>query len=218
MNEVYKFKIMIRGLEDKIWREIHIKNTQTIADLAYAILVSFNSLASHLFEFEIGNTRYSCGVDYEEGKEIFEYVKQNNNNEDLAVNIVTEMCNSTEVKLSDIDFVNLPNFEFNYDFGSPTIFDIEYLGSYELEEKQKISVPKVHEGKGFGMIDNIINEDLIEIVEKSEKTKRPEHFVNNIFYDIVLFDNESFDLRGNNLKMEVLFNKIKELYENPQTY
>ena len=49
MKKVLKFKVSIEGLEDKIYRIIEINDAKTIADLAYSILASFNSLAYHLY-------------------------------------------------------------------------------------------------------------------------------------------------------------------------
>ena len=44
MNKVLKFYVGIEGLENKIWREIEITDRMTVADLAYTILATFNSL------------------------------------------------------------------------------------------------------------------------------------------------------------------------------
>ena len=47
MAKVLTFKVGIKGLEDKIWREIEITDRRTVADLAYTILATFDSLAYH---------------------------------------------------------------------------------------------------------------------------------------------------------------------------
>ena len=52
MKKVLKFKVSIEGLEDKIYRIIEINDAKTIADLAYSILASFNSLAYHLYKID----------------------------------------------------------------------------------------------------------------------------------------------------------------------
>ena len=53
MDKILKFKVGIEGLENKIWRVIEITNRMTVADLAYTILASFNSLAYHLYKIMI---------------------------------------------------------------------------------------------------------------------------------------------------------------------
>ena len=47
MTKVLTFRVGIEGLEDKIWREIEITDRRTVADLAYTILATFDSLAYH---------------------------------------------------------------------------------------------------------------------------------------------------------------------------
>lgn len=50
MTKVLTFKVEIEGLETKIWRKIEITDSKTVADLAYTILASFDSLAYHLYK------------------------------------------------------------------------------------------------------------------------------------------------------------------------
>lgn len=45
MAKVLTFKVGIEGLEDKIYRKIEITDRRTVADLAYTILATFDSLA-----------------------------------------------------------------------------------------------------------------------------------------------------------------------------
>ena len=52
MDKILKFKVGIEGLENKIWREIEINDRRTVADLAYTILATFDSLAYHLYNIK----------------------------------------------------------------------------------------------------------------------------------------------------------------------
>jgi len=52
MSKVLTFKVGIKGLEDKIWRKIEITDRRTVADLAYTILATFDSLAYHLYDIK----------------------------------------------------------------------------------------------------------------------------------------------------------------------
>ena len=87
MAKVLTFKVGIEGLEDKIWRCIEITDRRTVADLAYTILATFDSLAYHLYDIKHGNDRYDCMI------------------EPLEL----EDCNfkdAVRTKLSDVDFEN----------------------------------------------------------------------------------------------------------------
>ena len=55
MTKVLTFKVGIEGLEDKIWRKIEITDRRTVADLAYTILATFDSLAYHLYDIKYKN-------------------------------------------------------------------------------------------------------------------------------------------------------------------
>lgn len=62
MTKVLTFKVEIKGLENKIWRKIEITDRRTVAELAYTILASFDSLAYHLYNIKHDNNRYDCMV------------------------------------------------------------------------------------------------------------------------------------------------------------
>lgn len=66
MDKVLIFRIGIEGSENKIWREIEIPSRRTVADLAYTILASFNSLAYHLYDITYKNKVYDCWICIEE--------------------------------------------------------------------------------------------------------------------------------------------------------
>ena len=66
MNEILTFRIGIEGLENKIWRSIEIPCRRTVADLAYTILASFNSLAYHLYDIEYKDYLFDCWICPEE--------------------------------------------------------------------------------------------------------------------------------------------------------
>ena len=52
MAKVLTFRVGIEGLEHKIWRKIEITDRRTVADLAYTILATFDSLAYHLYNIK----------------------------------------------------------------------------------------------------------------------------------------------------------------------
>ena len=63
MTKILTFKVGIEGLEDKIWRKIAITDRRTVADLAYTILATFDSLAYHLYEINYNGKRLICSPD-----------------------------------------------------------------------------------------------------------------------------------------------------------
>ena len=57
MSKVLTIKVGIERLEDKIWRKIEITDGRTVADLAYTILATFDSLAYHLYNIKYMTVR-----------------------------------------------------------------------------------------------------------------------------------------------------------------
>lgn len=66
MTKVLTFKVEIEGLENKIWRKIEITDKKTVADLAYTILATFDSLAYHLYDIEYKNKIYDSWISIED--------------------------------------------------------------------------------------------------------------------------------------------------------
>ena len=62
MTNVLSFKVEVEGLENKIWRKIEITDTRTVAELAYTILASFDSLAYHLYNISQNYIRYDSMI------------------------------------------------------------------------------------------------------------------------------------------------------------
>ena len=52
MADVYKFKVTIKEVPDKIWRDIEISSLSSVAKLGYTILATFEAAASHLFNIK----------------------------------------------------------------------------------------------------------------------------------------------------------------------
>ena len=50
MAEVYKFKVKLCELEEKIWRDIEISSLSTVSKMAYTVLAAFGANGSHLIE------------------------------------------------------------------------------------------------------------------------------------------------------------------------
>lgn len=157
MKKVLKFKVSIEGLEDKIYRIIEINDAKTIADLAYSILASFNSLAYHLYKIEYHDNIYYCSGGFEE--------LDDSKNYKIA----------PEEKLYKIDFNKNDTMTMEYDFGSPTTFIIEYLSTADLTIAPS-KYPRIIDGKGNGMLDDISSNELLEIVKNTDKLGKSTYY------------------------------------------
>lgn len=194
MAKVLTFKVGIEGLEDKIWRCIEITDRRTVADLAYTILATFDSLAYHLYDIKHGNDRYDCMID---PLDLREY----------------NFKDAVRTKLSDVDFENNNKMIMEYDFGSTTTFIITFLESRNIEKYNGNHYPYIVDGAGRGMIDDMCDFELKEVVEDIDKKEYSDHFFTPEYERKIKYDYRYFNIKNNNalLKGEIL--DIKNGYE-----
>ena len=197
MAKVLTFKVGIEGLEDKICRCIEITDRRTVADLAYTILATFDSLAYHLYDIKHGNDRYDCMID---PLDLREY----------------NFKDAVRTKLSDVDFENNNKMIMEYDFGSTTTFIITYLESRNMEKYNGNHYPYIIDGAGRGMLDDMCDFELKEVVEDIDKKGYSDHFFTPGYERKIKYDYRYFNIENNNglLKGEVL--DIKNRYEDGQ--
>ena len=194
MAKILIFKVGIEGLEDKIWRCIEITDRRTVADLAYTILATFDSLAYHLYDIKHGNDRYDCMID---PLDLREY----------------NFKDAVRTKLSDVDFENNNKMIMEYDFGSTTTFIITFLESRNIEKYNGNHYPYIVDGAGRGMIDDMCDFELKEVVEDIDKKGYSDHFFTPGYERKIKYDYRYFNIKNNNalLKGEIL--DIKNGYE-----
>ena len=196
MTKVLTFKVEIDGLENKIWRKIEITDRRTVADLAYSILASFNSLAYHLYSINYKEKIYDCWVciedDYSEIPPI----------------------NAVITKLSSLGLKENDHMEMEYDTGSTTMFKITYLDSKPFEKGNGMHYPYIIDGKGSGMIDDITSNELKKVVDDIDKKGKSNYYALEMDgRRSKIYDYRNFDLSKNNLQVRRYFYKIKYGYE-----
>lgn len=195
MAKVLTFKIGIEGLEDKIWRKIEITDRRTVADLAYTILATFDSLAYHLYNITYDNKIYDCWVCIEDDYSDIPKV------------------NATITKLKDLELKENDTMEMEYDYGSTTNFKITYLGCTDLERGNGSHYPYVVDGEGRGMLDDICDFELKEIVEDTDKKGYSEHYFTPGYERTIKYDYRNFNIKNNNALLKGLVLEIKNGYE-----
>ena len=195
MTKVLTFKVGIEGLEDKIWRKIEITDRKTVADLAYTILATFDSLAYHLYDIKYKNKVYDCWVCIED-----------DHSEIPPINAVITKLNSIGLKEND-------TMEMEYDTGSTTTFKITYLDSRDLEKGNGTHYPYIIDGAGRGMLDDICDFELKEIVDDIDKKGYSEYYFTPGYERTIKYDYREFNIKNNNALLKGLVLEIKNGYE-----
>lgn len=195
MAKVLTFRVGIEGLEHKIWRKIEITDRRTVADLAYTILATFDSLAYHLYNIKYKDKVYDCWVCIED-----------DHSEIPPINAVI-------TKLSSIGLKENDTMEMEYDTGSTTTFKITYLGSRDLERGNGAHYPYIIDGAGRGMLDDLCDFELKEIVEDIDKKGYSKHYFTPGYERKIKYDYRNFNIKNNNTLLKGRILDIKNGYE-----
>lgn len=194
--KVLKLRVGIEGLEEKIWREIEVLEKSTVADLAYTILATFNSLAYHLYSVEYKGKTYDCGICMEDDPDF------------------ASLSDATITKISRMGLEKNDKFTMLYDFGANNTFNITVVDIQELEKVKSSNYPKIVAGAGLGMLDDMTNSELKKIVEDTDKKGRSKHYFSPGYETNEYYDYREFDLEKNNLELKKNIEEIKFGYEN----
>lgn len=195
MTKVLTFKVGIEGLENKIWRKIEITDTKTVADLAYTILATFDSLAYHLYDIKYKDKIYDSWISIEDDYSDIPKI------------------NATITSLNELELKEQDKLEMQYDFGSTTTFKITYLGCRNLEQGAGRHYPYIIDGAGRGMMDDISDFELKEIVDDIDKKGYSNYNFTAGYERKIKYDYRDFDIKSNNILLKGIISEIKYKYE-----
>lgn len=184
MTKVLTFKVGIKGLEEKIWREIEITDRRTVADLAYTILATFDSLAYHLYNIKYKSQIFDSWVCVEDRLQF------------------KDLINATTTKLSELKLKKNGELEMEYDYGSTTTFVITFTDQRVMNDFEGYLYPIITDGAGRGMLDDISDFDLKEIVEETDKKGYSKYYVTPGYEKQEKYDYRKFNLKTNNKKLK----------------
>lgn len=192
MARVYTFKIIYMGCENRIWRDIQISSKSTLAVLGYAVLSSFNTCAYHLFYMEYKGTNYEL------------------NDEEFQ----TKPKLMAETKLGDLGLELGDKIHMIYDFGEEQEFEITLLSDEEMPKHSGRAYPKVSDGAGRGIIDDMSAEDLLDLIKKIDKTGKSD-FIYAHKGEHLPWDYRNYRIDTDNCLIKGEIAQIKSAYENP---
>ena len=228
---VYRFYAELKDYEPKIWRRFEINGERTMAELGYALMLMFEMQASHLFCI-VDNAKESFrsimkeiyeGIGKEETPEIVSnYESMKNNRYELADEEAVEIIEMLgHERLVEADRVTI-----NREVGGrnwKATMDYDYGDGWEVElvleecEKQEISLtllPRVLEGEGYGIIEDVGGPGgLEEFAEAMRKGKGKAYKEYCEWLGIDHLDMEAFDRDDMNFRLKKLIRVYRDIYE-----
>lgn len=161
------FRVKLKNRKNNIWRIMELPSFMTVADLAYSILLAFNSSYSSKFLI------FHNGINYKNYKEDSDLLYKSFRYANLR-------------KLDDLNYIKDKNLVMDYDFTTPTTYDVTYIG-YK-------SYPCICEGNGYGIVEN--KDGLKHYIETETNNK-----------------NLTFNIKRQNRFIQNNFLKTKKEYE-----
>jgi len=225
---VYSFYAELRDYRPKIWRRFQINGEKTMAELGYSIMLMFEMQASHLFCFREKDKDnflaylHTIYPDEEDFNSLLEKISMDELlknsryellREDMFIPDDEHLFEADKIKLSNV--TNSPGWKvkFEYDYGDGWEIDL----TLEKCEKQEISLailPRVLEGEGFGIIEDVGGvgglENLARVLKKG-KGKEYKEFCDWLGSDSL--DLEAFDIDDMNFRLKKLLRVYRESYE-----
>lgn len=186
---IYRFNIKYCGFENEIWRTIDITDSSTVAKLAYTIMAIFNTNANHLYEIEYNGICYSF------------------NPEEPSENKPEE----TRLRKLMLDINS--KLHMTYDYGNEQRFSIELIDIREMEKGTGTKYPNVVDGAGYGIIDDMPSDILLENLKKHTDSSPITYF--DIDGNICEYYINNFSLEECNRKLKSLLPLITFSYSNP---
>ena len=191
MTEVYTLKIVYRDCDNKIWRMVQVSSNSFLADLGYMVLATFDTLAYHLFNITINGTTYELP------------------NEDFEID--DNKC-LFYVKLYELDLKIGNKFEMVYDFGCEQYFDFEIINIEPMPKGTGRAYPKIVDGAGKGILDDVPSLETLEIIRKIDKTGESTHTYLTQYGDELIWDYRKYDMEADNILLKGEIAKIAEGY------
>lgn len=193
MADVYKFKVTIKEVPDKIWRDIEISSLSSVAKLGYTILATFEAAASHLFNIKFNGKRYEIVIEDD-----FEF--------EPVIDPIKTKLSALKLSIGDL-------LEMEYDYGASWKFTIKLVAITEMKKGSGNHYPYVTAGQGRGIIEDRPPFELAEIIEKTDKTGILPQVCDNFLDEEIEWDYRKFDLEFCNIILKREIEAIQYAYE-----
>lgn len=198
--QVYTFKITYAECDNRIWRTAAVSSNYTLAQLGYLVLATFDTMAYHLFEMKYKDITYLLS---DEDFEDFPY----DGEERLAL--------LGYAKIGRLDMRTGDVIEMTYDMGCGQVFEIELLEIGDMPKGHGRAYPRILDGAGRGIVDDMPAFDLLEAIRKCDLDGHSGiHYSSTGSLNIPEWDYRNYSVDVDNDLLKVIIAHIRDGYEN----
>jgi hypothetical protein len=229
LHNVYRFHAELKDYKPKIWRRFEINGEKTFAELGYALMLMFEMQANHLFCFYENNMDELIADQRErrpeaEIKDLWDELSKL----DFAKNVIYELPNEyrylnlgddeTVIEANKIKIYHVtksPGYDitFQYDFGDGWEVNLT-LEECEKREVSLANLPKVLDGEGYGIIEDVGGvRGLDELAKVLKEGSGEEYDEYREWLGSATLDLETFDIDDANFRLKKLARVYKNIYE-----
>ncbi|MGL5514161.1 MAG: plasmid pRiA4b ORF-3 family protein [Sporomusa sp.] len=205
-HPIYQFYAELDDYKSKIWRRFQVTDNISPARLCYIIQVLFEITASHLMALEAPLVGQDVTLRFE---------------------IMDEDCNDfpphRNVQIHDAAFGNLrriglktgSKLNFNYDFGDSWWVSLTLEEIFEDKDLPGEELPRVIDGAGFGIVEDVGGVGGLEDLAKAFKKKKGADYKQfSKWLGVDDLDMTAFDLDDMNFRLKKIPRIYKQCYED----
>lgn len=198
--QIYTFKITYADCDNKIWRIAAVSSNYTLANLGYMILASFDTMAYHLFEMKFKGTTYFLTE-----KDFEDLPNYDNERYDL---FGVHKIGTLGLNVGD-------TIQMTYDLGCCQVFNIELLEINDMLRGHGTAYPKILDGAGRGIVDDMPAFELLEAIRKTDENGHSEIYYSSSCSDNAPeWDYRNYRVDWDNTLLKGIIDRIRDGYEN----
>lgn len=198
--QIYTFKITYADCGNRIWRTAAVSSNYTLAELGYMVLATFDTMAYHLFEMKYKGATYFLTEDELEDMPY---------EEDEAYDLLGAS------KIGKLDMSVGDTIEMTYDLGCGQVFNIELLEVSDMPRGHGRAYPKILDGAGRGIVDDMPASELLEAIRKTDTDGHSGIYYSSAgFDDTPEWDYWNYRVDCDNALLKGTIDRIRDGYEN----
>ncbi len=198
--QIYTFKITYADCDNRIWRTVAVSSNYTLANLGYMVLATFDTMAYHLFNMKYKDTTYFLT------EEDFEDLPCEENEKFDLLGLYK--VGNLGMNVGDI-------IEMTYDLGCCQVFDIELIEISDMPRGHGRAYPKILDGAGRGIVDDMPAFELIEVIRKTDTDGHSGiYYSSDGFDDVPEWDYRNYRVDWDNALLKGIIDRICDGYEN----
>lgn len=232
-HPIYQFYAELEDYKPKIWRRFQVTDDITVARLGYIIQVLFEMTASHLMALEVprdDNFRNYMREKQPDATEeklrelhligikemIWRYEVIDEDYEPFSdPHRDVHVADATTTRLRHAVNIVGDKINFNYDFGDDWRVSLRLEEIFEDKDLPGGELPRVLEGAGFGIIEDVGGTGGLEDLAKAFKKKKGADYKQfSEWLGVDDLDMEAFDMDDMNFRLKKIPRIYKQCYED----